>query len=92
MPITARLVVTPAAPKHGDTVTARIEVLGNDGAPPQEAVLAGAAVIGGQEIDVTTTLTLPAVPPLPEAFSKVSGAGLTWVDTDEPNVWTAVVS
>lgn len=91
MPITATLTVTPTSPGHGDTVTARYAVQGNDGTPAQAAEVTGQATVGGVDLDVSTVLTLPAVPPLPEVFGPVSGAGLDWQATADPAVWTAVV-
>lgn len=97
MAITVSLAVSPTAPTSGQTVTATYTVSGNTGTPAgpaQEAVVSGVARIGDEDINVSTTLTLPGtpeVPPLSESFSVPTVAGLTFVATANPKVFTALV-
>lgn len=85
------------APAHGDTVTATFSVTGNDGTPRGEPVvhtLVGEALFDGTWAQVSQTITLPGgpgVPPVSEEFLSVTVEGLTFTQTDEPAVWTAVV-
>ena len=79
MTISAILTVTPAAPNHGDTVTAVYTVQGNNPIPPQAAAVSGVATVGGITYDVTTSLTLPGDPALPESFAVPTCPGLTFV-------------
>lgn len=90
MAITATLTVSPASPAHGDTVTATYAVNGNDPVPPQSATVSGDANVGGTDYAVTTTITLPGTPALPETFAVPACTGLTFAATSQPNVFTAV--
>ena len=91
MAITATLTVDNPTPAHGDMITATYAVFGNDGTPAQAGSVTGSTDVGGQVIDVLTTLTFPAVDPLPVTYAKPVTPGLTWVATANPAVWTAVV-
>lgn len=91
MTITATITVSPAAPKSADTVTATYTVTGNDPVAPTSTQVSGVAHVGDQDIDVTTTITLPGVPSLPETFTAPTCDGLTFEATDQPNVFTALV-
>jgi hypothetical protein len=94
---TATLSVSPSNPVRGGTVTATYTVSGNNGTPavPGETVnVTGHAVIGGQSLDVNTSLTLPgtdAVPPLTETFAVPTASGLSFTATSNPRVFTALV-
>lgn len=88
---TAQLTVSPASPKHGQTVTATYTVTGNDGTPPQTAQVTGKAAIGDQLLDVTVSLTLPGTEPLPETFEVPIYDGLVFHETANPRVFTALV-
>jgi len=92
MTITATLTVSPAAPAHGGTVTATYAVSGNTATPPQDQTVSGdATFIGGPVLHVTTTVTLPGTPNLPESYSVPTCPGLTFVATANPKVFTALV-
>ena len=78
MAISAALTVSPAAPGHGTTVTAVYTVTGNDPGPPQQATVSGVATIGGNALNVTTTLELPGVKPLTELFAVPVCPGLSF--------------
>lgn len=94
MAITATLTVTPAAPNHGDTVTAVYAVQGNDPIPSQSATVSGVATVGGTGYDVSTMVTLPGTPALPESFAVPTCTGLTFtVSSGDPTgaTFTAVV-
>lgn len=94
MAISASLTVTPAAPNHGDTVTAVYVVQGNDPIPGQSATVSGAATVGGTAMDVTTILTLPGSPAEPVSFAVPACPGLTFVvSPSDPTgaTFTAVV-
>lgn len=91
MTVTVTLTVTPTAPKSGDSVTATYAVTGNDPIPPVSAQVSGVATVGGQPIDVTTTLTIPGVPAQPVTYAMPTCDGLTFAVTKDPAVFTAVV-
>lgn len=91
MPISASLTVTPAAPAHGDTVTATYTVTGNDPIPPQVGTVTGKATVGEQDYEVSTTVTLPGTPAAAESFTVPVMAGLTFVATADPRTFTALV-
>jgi hypothetical protein len=92
MAITATLTVTPAAPDHGDVVTATYAVQGNDATAPKSAVVSGDATVGEQNLEVSTVLTLPGTFALPETFSLPTCPDLTFeADADDPHVFTALV-
>jgi len=103
MTIAATLTVSPAAPNHGDTVTATYLVTGNTGTPlipgtpAVSDTVSGTAVVGGASLLVTTTVTIPAVadipavPPLPVTYAVPTAAGLTFLATANPAVFTALV-
>lgn len=88
---TVTLTVTPTAPNHGDTLTATYAVAGNDGTPPQSASITGDVTVGSDILHAVTTVTLPAVPPLPETFDAPTCPGLSFQSTPDPHVWTALV-
>ena len=90
-PVTLTLTITPAAPARGQTVTAAYVVNGNTGTPPTAATVTGQANVGGQTLDVATTLTIPGVDPLPESFAAPTCTGLSFVTNGDRHVWTAVV-
>jgi len=95
--ISATLTMSPAAPNHGDVVTATYAVSGNDGTPTgpsQVESILGKVTIGQDVLDVVTTLTLPGAPavaPLPVVYVAPTAAGLTFVATADPAVFTALV-
>lgn len=91
MAIACSLVVEPSAPGHGETVTARYIVSGNDGTPPSAATVTGGIVVSGTEYDVSTTVTLPGTPALEVTYNVPQCEGLTFDKTDDPAVFTAVV-
>ena len=91
MTVSASLTVTPSAPDHGDTVTATYAVIGNDPVPPFQASVSGEVVVGGQELDVATTLTMPGAPAKPVSYNVPTCPGLTFASTVDPAVYTAVV-
>lgn len=91
MAISATLTVTPAAPNHGDTVTAVYAVQGNDPSAPSVATVTGEATVGTDQLSVTTTITLPGVSALPETFAVPTCPGLTFVPTSNPTTFTALV-
>jgi len=91
MPVTATLTVIPAAPAHGATVTATYAVQGNSPGPGSSATISGIATVGGQDIQVSTTVTLPGAPALPESYQVPACQGLTFTATADPHVFTAVV-
>jgi hypothetical protein len=91
MAVSASLTVAPAAPNHGDTVTATYAVQGNDPAPPTSATVSGDANVGGEDFEVSTTVSLPGTPALPETFAVPTCPGLTFSATGAPEVFTAVV-
>lgn len=78
-------------PAHGDTVTATYTVGGNDGAPARPVTVSGTASIDCQEFTASGVVTLPGTDPLPESFDAPVCDGLTFVATDDPAVWTALV-
>ena len=85
------LTVAPAAPAHGQTVTATYAVTGNAGTPPTAATVTGQANVGGQTLDVATTITIPGVDPLTESFSAPVCPGLTFTTSGDRRIWTAIV-
>jgi hypothetical protein len=89
--VSASLTVAPAAPGHGDTVTATYTVTGNDPVPPQGGVVSGSVTVGSEEFDVSTTVTLPGTPALPESFTVPTMLGLTFAATTDPRVFVALV-
>lgn len=94
MTVSVTFTAEPAAPGHGDTVTAAYAVTGNDPGPPQSATVSGAATIGAGTFDVSTTISLPGVKPLPETFAVPSCPGLVFAaDPADPSgaTFTAVV-
>jgi len=91
MAISASLTVTPSAPAHGDTVTATYHVTGNDPVPAHSATIDGDVTVGSQDLAVSTTITLPGTPALPQTFALPTCPGLTFSATADPAVFTAVV-
>lgn len=92
MAISASLTVTPSAPDHGDTITAVYSVTGNDPVPPSQATVSGRGlVVGSQEFDVNTTITMPGTPAASVGYAIPTCPGLTFTATDDPAVFTAVV-
>lgn len=94
MAITATLTVSPAAPAHGTTVTAVYSVQGNDPVPPQSATVSGVATVGGNPLNVSTTITLPGTPSQPVSFAVPTCPGLSFtVSPSDPTgaTFTAVV-
>jgi hypothetical protein len=91
MAISCSLVVEPSAPGHGETVTARYIVSGNDGTPPSGATVSGGIVVAGSEYDVSTTITLPGSPAPEVSYHIPLCEGLTFAVTDDPAVFTAKV-
>lgn len=91
MAITAALTVTPSAPAHGAIVTATYAVQGNTGTPGGSGTVSGTTHVGGQDIAVSTTVTLPGTPALPESYDVPTAPGLTFTVTADPHVFTAVV-
>lgn len=91
MAVTATLTVTPAAPGHGDTVTATYSVAGNDAGPPQSGMVSGVVTVGGMTLQVSTTVTLPGTPAQPVTYAIPTCPGLTFTATANPAVFTAVV-
>jgi len=91
MAISAALTVTPAAPNHGDTVSAVYTVTGNTGSPGQAGTVTGTATVGGVPYGVSTTITLPGTAPLPVSYALPACAGLTFTATADPATFTAVV-
>lgn len=91
MPISASLTVTPAAPAHGDTVTATYAVTGNDPIPAQVGTVSGRVRVGDEDLDVSTSVTLPGMPALSESFATPTMAGLTFTPTADPRTFVAVV-
>jgi hypothetical protein len=89
--ITATLTVIPAAPAHGATVTATYAVSGNTGTPGGSGTISGTVHAGGQDIAVSTTVTLPGTPALLESYDVPTAPGLTFTATADPHVFTAVV-
>ncbi len=55
MAVAVTLTVTPSAPNHGDTVTARYVITGNDPVPPTVSTVTGQATIGTEVLAVSTT-------------------------------------
>ena len=91
MAISAQITVIPSAPGHGDIVTATYSVSGNDASLPSQATVAGQVVVGGQEFDVSTSIMLPGAPAEDVTYAVPTCPGLTFVATDSPAVFTAVV-
>jgi hypothetical protein len=94
MPISASLTVTPAAPNHGDTVTAVYSVQGNNAVPPASDTVSGDVHVGDQDLAVSTSVTLPGEPALPETFAVPTCPGLTFAaDPADPTgaTFTALV-
>lgn len=94
MAISATLTVTPVAPNHGDTVTALYVVQGNDPVPSQSATVTGTATVGAQALNVSTSVTLPGSPALPESFAVPVCPGLAFsVSPADPSgaTFTAIV-
>lgn len=91
MAVQASLTVAPSSPAHGDTVTATYSVTGNDPIPPSTGTVHGVATVGGQALDVQTTITLPGTPAASESFAVPTMSGLTFVATANPRVFTALV-
>lgn len=91
MAVAASLTVSPAAPAHGQTVTATYAVSGNNPVAPTVAAVTGDANVGGQDLIVTTTLTLPGTPAAVETFAVPTCPGLTFTATADPHVFTALV-
>lgn len=91
MAISCSIVVEPSAPAHGEMVTARYLIAGNDPIPPTGATVAGQVVVAGTGYDVSTTITLPGTPAPVPAFAVPTCPGLEFVATDDPSVFTAVV-
>lgn len=90
MAIVVTLNVTPTAPTAGQTVTATYTVTGNTPGPSSSATVEGSAIIGGIAYDVSTTLTVPGTPALPQSFTVPTATGLTFTSTSVANVFTAV--
>lgn len=92
------LTVAPTNPGRGDTVTATYAVTGNDAAPagtPTRHTITGQVTFDGVTATAETTITLPgsvAVPPAVEVYSAPTCDGLTFMDTPDVHVWTAVVT
>lgn len=91
MAVTVTLTVTPAAPAHGATVTATYAVTGNDPGPAQSGTVSGKVTVGGTDIQVATTVTLPGTPALPVTYAVPACPGLTFAPTPNPAAFTAVV-
>lgn len=91
MAISVSLTVVPAAPAHGDTVTATYVVVGNDPIPGQTLPVHGSVNIGGVDYVADGTLTAPGSPALVEQYAIPTCAGLTFVATANPRVFTAVM-
>jgi hypothetical protein len=91
MAISASLIVVPSAPNHGDTVTVTYSVQGNDPVPASQATISGEVVVGGEQFDVSTLVTLPGSPAADVTFAVPTCPGLTFSATDDPAVFTAVV-
>ena len=91
MAVTASLSVTPQAPAHGAMVTATYTVTGNDPGPGQSATVSGTVNLGGQDMNVATTVTLPGVVTQPVTYAVPTCPGLTFAATGNPAVFTALV-
>lgn len=91
MPITATITASPSSPNHGDTVTFTYHVSGNDPVAPVSQPVTGDVTVGGLDLQVSTTVSLPGTPALPEVYSTPVTAGLTPVATADPHVFTALV-
>lgn len=88
---TVTLTVNPPTPAHGATVTATYAVTGNEGTPAKTGVVTGSVQIGADTFNVSTTVTLPGTPGLPETFSTPTCPGITFAPTGDPRVFTALV-
>lgn len=92
---TLELIISPSSVQVGDLVTATYVVHGADDEPEQvfSGEVSGSAVVDGVELTVEAPLTItkPAV-----IHTKVYQApefpGLTFVQTADPAVWTAVAA
>lgn len=91
MAISVALNVSPAAPNHGDTVTATYVVSGNAGNPATDADVTGDATVGGTDFPVSAVVTIPATAPLAETFAVPLCADLTFAATTDPATFTALV-
>lgn len=91
MAISVVLNVTPAAPAHGQTVTAQYVVTGNNAIPPASATLTGDVNVGGTDYPVSASLTMPGTPALPQTFATPVCPGLSFSPTADPATFTAVV-
>ncbi len=91
MAISVSLSVSPAAPNHGDTVTATYTVTGNSGTAAVNASVSGSATVGSTTYPVSASVTIPAVAPLSQSFAVPACPGLTFAATANPAVFTAVV-
>jgi hypothetical protein len=91
VPVSASLIVAPAAPNHGDTVTAIYAVTGNDPVPGAPLRVSGNVAVGPSEYSVTATITPAGAPPLPVSYVLPSCPGLTFTATGDPAVFIAVV-
>lgn len=91
MAVVCELVLDNDSPGHGDVVTARYVVTGNDSVPERDTSADGNADVGGIDYPVSSPITLPATPALPQTFDTPACLGLTFVPTADPAVFTAVV-
>lgn len=92
MAIAVTFTVSPAAPNHGGTVTATYAVTGNNPIGSAPIVVSGDVKVGSVDYQVSATLTPPGTPALPEVYAVPTCAGLTFVATSDPHVFTAVVA
>ena len=93
MAISVSLNADDTAPAHGQLVTFRYTVDGNDAIDPSSAVVSGAAVVGGTRYEVTTTMTAPGTPPASEQFETPTSDAPDWTfnATSEPNIFTCAI-
>jgi len=91
MAVTVSWQVTPAAPNHGDTVTAVIDVNGNDEIPAAPVTARGSATVGTQVFNLDAVVTMPGTPALPVSYAVPTCPGLEFNPTDQPNIFTATV-
>ena len=93
MAVNAFMDATPNAPDHGDMLTVAYTVTGNDPTAPSTARISGAVVVGGQRLDLSTSVTLPGTPAASVTFEVPECEGLTFtVKPDDASEFTAPVA
>lgn len=95
MAVSAAMNATPSAPAHGQTLTISYSITGNDPVAPFTAQITGGVVVGGQPMDLSTSITMPGTPAQPVTYDipeGPAGTGLVFqVSPTDPSTFTAVV-